>query len=51
MKKFKVTFLHTDGDTRQTIVEAFNIVRARFRFELNWGRKIKIISIIHTSSN
>ncbi len=45
MKQFKVTFLHTDGDTRITILEAYNITRARFRFYVNWDKKMKIISI------
>ncbi len=45
MKKFKVIFLHTDGDTREIIIEAYNIIRAKFRFEVNWAADMKIISI------
>lgn len=45
MKTFKVRFLHTDGDTREVTVEAYNIIRAKFRFEVDWGRGIKILKI------
>ena len=45
MKKFKVEFLHTDGDNREIIIEAFNEERAKLRFECNWGLDMKILNI------
>ena len=46
MKNFKITFLHTDGDTRIIIIQAFNEARARLRFEVNWGLDMKILNVI-----
>ena len=45
MKKFKITFLHTDGDTRTITIEAFNEEKARLRFFVNWASDMKILSI------
>ena len=44
MKKFIITFLHTDGDTRDLPIEAFNEERARLRFWVNWGDDMKILN-------
>lgn len=49
MKKFNVTFLHTDGDTRIISIEAFNEERARLRFEVNWGADMKILKVEPTT--
>ena len=45
MKKFKVNFIHTDGDNREIIIEAFNEERAKLRFGVNWGLDMKILNI------
>lgn len=45
MKKFKIEFLHIDGDTREVIIEAYDIEKAKLRFEVNWGLEMKIKNI------
>ena len=45
MKEFSVTFLHTDGDTRTVEINAFNLERAKMRFEINWGADMKILKV------
>ena len=45
MDRFKVEFLHTDGDIREVFIEAFDAERARGRFECNWGLDMKILSL------
>jgi len=44
MKKFKITFLHTDGDIREITLEAFNEERAILRFYVNWSKDMKILN-------
>jgi|GEM_PF-3345618 len=44
MRKFKIIFLHTDGDTREIIIDAYNKERAVGRFKVNWGLDMKILS-------
>jgi len=46
MKKFKITFLHTDGDIRNILIDAFNLERAVLRFEVNWGNDMKILNAV-----
>lgn len=45
MKKFEISFLHTDGSTRKIVIEAFDQERAECRFEVNWGTDMKILGI------
>lgn len=45
MKKFKVTFIHTDGDTRNITIEAYNKERAILRFYVNWGNEMDVLNI------
>ena len=45
MKKFKVSFIHTDGTNREVEIEAFNKERAKLRFEVNWGEDMQITNI------
>jgi hypothetical protein len=46
MKKFKVTFWHSDGDVRETTIEAFNKERAIMRFSVNWHSDMIILNVV-----
>jgi hypothetical protein len=46
-KQYNVNFLHTDGTIRDVKIEAFDIKRAKLKFEVNWGLDMEIIDITY----
>jgi hypothetical protein len=44
INKWEVEFLHSDGNIRKVLIEAYDDYRARLRFQVNWGFDIEIIT-------